>query len=289
MKLLRIGVDDHSDTLSGCEERQNMKFYKGYIFDMDGVIYRGDAPIQDAVEAVNALKDKGCKVMFITNNSSKLASEYRSTLLSMGIESVHESDIITSGNVAAEYLKDKLKTYPDRKRVLCVAEESVKRLLREIGMEVIEPEERSKAHYVVVGFYTPFNWRLGSHAVDAIANYGAKLIGTNPDPARPVEDGEIEAGTGAIIAFIETASGAKAVILGKPYPDMYKMAIQRMNLQISDALMIGDMLTTDIKGALDFGMDSALVLTGMTTKEDVKKLGIYPTFVMDSLRELMQE
>ncbi|MFC1712584.1 HAD-IIA family hydrolase [Candidatus Poribacteria bacterium] len=266
-----------------------MRSYRGYIFDMDGVIYRGDDPIQDAVKAVSVLKERGRKVIFITNNSSKLASEYKSTLLGMGVEGISEDDIITSGDVAAEHLKNELKTCPDRKRVLCVAEESVKHLLREVGMDVVDPEDYRTAHYVVVGFYKPFTWKLGSCAVDAIATYGAEFIGTNPDPARPVENGEIEAGTGAIISFIEAASHTKATILGKPYPEMYQMAIQRMNLQIPDVLMVGDMLVTDIQGALDLGMDAALVLTGMTSREAIERLGITPTFVVDSLKELTSD
>lgn len=264
-----------------------MKSYRGYVFDMDGVIYRGDDPIQDAVESVNILKERGNKVIFITNNSSKLASDYKHVLLDMGVKDIDQDDIITSGNVAAEYLKNELVKYPEHRRVLCVAEESVKHLLREIGMEVLEPEDYREAHYVVAGFYKPFDWKLGSQAVDAIATYGAKFIGTNPDPARPVENGEIEAGTGAIIAFIETASHTRAVLMGKPYPEMYRMAIQRMDLQIPDTLMVGDMLVTDIQGALDLGMDAALVLTGMTRRESIDRLGITPTFVIDSLKELM--
>ena len=249
-------------------------------------MYRGDDPIQDAIEAVNTLKQRDSRVIFITNNSARLASEYQSTLLGMGVSDVHEKDIITSGNVAAHYLEGELRTHPDKRRVLCVAEESVKLLLRRIGMEVIEPEDYKKADYVVVGFYKSFDWKLGSHAVSAIANYGAKLIGTNPDQARPVEGGEIEAGTGAIIAFIETASRTKALMMGKPYPEMYKMALQQMKLAIPDVLMVGDMLVTDIKGALDLEMDAALVLTGMTRQEDIGKLGINPTYVLNSLKEL---
>jgi len=189
--------------------------------------------------------------------------------------------------VAAKYLENELKKHPEKKRVLCIAEESVKFLLREVGMEVIEPEDYRKAHYVVVGFYKSFDWILGSQAADAIATYGAKLIGTNPDPARPVENNEIEAGTGAIISFIETASRSQAVIMAKPYPEIYRMGLERMNLDISRVLMVGDMLSTDIKGALDIGMDAALVLTGMTRREDIERLGIKPTFVMDSLKELI--
>ena len=264
-----------------------MKLYSGYIFDMDGVVYRGDEPIREAVENANILKKKGCKLTFITNNSAKLASEYKSILMSIGIANIDEEDIITSGNAAAWYLENELKRHPERKKVLCIAEDSVKHLLSRIGMELIRTEDYREAQYVVVGFYPRFNFELGSRAADAIATYGAKLIGTNPDPARPVENGEITAGTGAIIAFIETASRQKAVIMGKPYPEMYKMALQRMNLQIPDALMVGDMLITDIKGALDLGMDSALVLTGIARREDIEKLGIEPTFVIDSLKGLI--
>ena len=264
-----------------------MKLYKGYIFDMDGVMYRGDQPIQDAVETANILKARGCKLTFVTNNSSKLASEYKSILLRIGIDDLDEEDIITSGDVVAGYLENELRKHPERKNVLCVAEESVKHLLRKTGMEVIAPEDYRKAHYVVVGFYKPFDWELGTYAADAVATYGAKLVGTNPDPARPVENGEIEAGTGSIIAFIETASRTKAVIMGKPYPGMYKMALQRMSLEILDVLMVGDMLITDVKGALDLEMDAALVLTGMTKREDIERLGVKPTFVIDSLKELI--
>jgi 4-nitrophenyl phosphatase len=266
-----------------------MRLYSGYIFDMDGVIYRGDEPIQDAVEAVNTLKRSGCKLTFVTNNSAKLASEYKSTLLRMGIAPIDEEDIITSGDVTAAYLANEIKRHPERKNILCVAEKPMRYLLRKIGMEIIRPEDHRKAHYVVVGLYPRFDWQLGSAAANAIATYGAKLIGANPDPARPVENGEITAGTGAIIAFIESASRTKAAIMGKPYPEMYRMALQRMSLEVSHVLMVGDMLSTDVKGALDLGMDAALVLTGMSRKEDIEKLRITPTYVIDSLKELISE
>jgi len=263
--------------------------YSGYILDMDGVIYRGDEPIQDAVESANILKRRGCKLTFVTNNSAKLASEYKSLLLRMGIAPLDEEDIITSADVTARYLENELKRHPEQKKVLCIAEEPMKHLLRKIGMEVIEPEDYRKAHYVVVGLCHHFDWQLGSRAADAIVTYGARFIGANPDPARPVENGEITAGTGAIIAFIESASRTKAVIMGKPYPEMYRMALGRMNLRVSDVLMVGDMLSTDVKGALDLGMDAALVLTGMSKREDIEKLGITPTFVIDSLKELIRQ
>ena len=178
-----------------------MRSYRGYILDMDGVIYRGDDPIQDAVKAVNILKERGRKLMYITNNSAKLAEEYRSLLLSIGVSPpLDEEDIITSGDVTAKYLEDELKKHPERKNVLCVGREPMKHLLRKVGMNVIDPEDYRSAHYVAVGLDHNFNWRLGSQASDAVVTYGAKLIGANPDPARPVENGEIEAGDVAVCA-----------------------------------------------------------------------------------------
>jgi 4-nitrophenyl phosphatase len=264
-----------------------MILYKGYIFDMDGVLYRGDEIIQDAVEAINILKNKNCKVMFITNNSAKLSSEYVSKIKEMGISPVDESEVITSGDVAAIYLKNELQSHPNRKNVLCVCSKSVETLINGIGMDVIDPKDYKKAHYVVVGITTDFNWKLGDHAANAIAVYGAKFIGTNPDVAKPTANGEIFAGTGAIISFIETASQTKATIMGKPYPAMYDAALQRMGLAKTDALMTGDLLYTDIKGASELGMDSAFVLTGLNKREDIEKYGIMPTYVIESLLELV--
>lgn len=263
-----------------------MKLYKGYIFDMDGVIYRGDTPIDGAVESTLKLMSMRRKVEFITNNSAKSAMNYRDLLLDLGITPLEEENIITSGDVTANYLAKELKKYPEKTKVLCVAEESVRQSLIKVGMEIMDPKDYRYADYVVVGFYPPFDWKLGSQAANAIAVYGARLIGANPDPMRPVENGEITAGTGSIVAFIECASQTKAALMGKPYPEMYNMALQRMNLEISDVLMVGDMLLTDIKGAVDIGMDSVLVLTGIATRDDIEKTGIRPTYVIDSLKEL---
>ncbi len=264
-----------------------MKDYNGYIFDMDGVIYRGDEIIIDAVKAINILKQKGKKVLFVTNNSSKTDYEYWQKLVGIGIKPVYETDIITSGDVTAVYLKNQLKENPSKRNILCVAGKSVRSILIESGLNVIDPKDYKNADYVVVGFNTDFNWKLGNYAVNAVAIYGAKLIGTNPDIAKPVENNEIAAGTGSIISFIETASQTKATIMGKPYPEMFKVALDRMKLNKNEVLMVGDLLITDIKGANDFGMDSALVLTGMHKRNDIERLNIVPTYVIESLMDLI--
>ncbi|HGJ67434.1 TPA: HAD-IIA family hydrolase [bacterium] len=265
-----------------------MKSYKGYIFDMDGVIYRGDEIIYEAVEAINTLVKNGHKVMFVTNNSGKLAVEYAKVVKNMGIIGIGENDILTSGNVASIYLKKQLAQNPDRKNILCVCGNAVKTLMKEIGMNIIDPKDYKNAHYVIVGITTDFNWELGDHAANAIAVYGAEFIGTNPDVAKPAENGEIFAGTGSIIAFIETASQTKATIMGKPYPEIYKSALERMKLDIKETLMVGDLLNTDIKGANELGMDSAFVLTGLHKKDDIQRFDIHPTYVIENLLDLLK-
>jgi 4-nitrophenyl phosphatase len=265
-----------------------MKLYNGYIFDMDGVIYRGDEVIQDAINAINILKSKSCKVMFITNNSSKLSEEYVAKIKEIGVSSVADNEVMTSGDIAALYLKNEIKQNPQKNKVLCVSSDAVKTLLKRAGLEIIDPKEYKKADYVVAGITTDFNWELGNYASNAIAVYGAKFIGTNTDAAKPVPNGEIFAGTGAIIKFIETASQTKAKIMGKPYPAMYETAIQHIGLDKSEVLMVGDLLSTDIKGASDFGMDSAFVLTGLDKREDIQRFGITPTYVIESLMELVE-
>ena len=255
---------------------------------MDGVIYRGEEIIHEAVEAINTLIKNGHKVMFITNNSAKLSSEYAEVVKSMDISGIEENDILTSGDVAAIYLKNKLQQNPERKNILCVCGDAVKTLMKNIGMNIIDPKDYKNANYVIVGITTDFDWQIGDHASNAIAVYGAEFIGTNPDVAKPAENGEIFAGTGAIISFIETASQTKANIMGKPYPEMYKAALQRMNLDIKDTLMVGDLLNTDVKGANELGMDSAFVLTGLHKREDIKRLNIHPTYVIENLLELLK-
>lgn len=264
-----------------------MKLYNGYIFDMDGVIYRGDEIIQDAINAINILKGKACKVMFITNNSSKLSEEYVAKLKEIGVSNVADDEVMTSGDVAVSYLKKELEKNPQKNRVLCVCGNAVKTLLKRAGFKIVDPKEYKKANYVVVGITTDFDWELGNYASNAIAVYGAKFIATNPDIAKPVPNGEIFAGTGAIVKFIETASQTEPLIMGKPYPTMFEIAIQKMGLNKSEVLMVGDLLNTDIKGALDFGMDSALVLTGLHQRKDIQRLGIMPTYVIESLMELI--
>lgn len=261
-----------------------MRDYLGYIFDMDGVLYRGEDVIESAIFTVNALMKRDKKVIFVTNNSSRTNRQYMMRLLKIGIESVNESDIVTSGNVVVSYLQNE-KT--DKKNVLSIASEAVRQQLLDAKIEVIDPKDYRHANYVVVGYNQEFNWHLGNCAVNAVAIYGAKLIGTNPDVAKPVENNEIAAGTGAILAFVETASKTKAIVLGKPYPYIYHVALQRMGLSIKDVLMVGDLLETDIKGANGIGMDSALVLTGINKREDIDQLGIYPTFIIEDLSELL--
>ncbi|MDD5111885.1 MAG: HAD-IIA family hydrolase [Candidatus Altiarchaeota archaeon] len=270
-----------------------MKDYSGYIADIDGVISRGDEVIRPAINAINSVKAGHKKFVFITNNSTRLPSEYRERLTKMGIRDVQEADIITSGTVTANYLKRLLTSEHGKNKAFCVAADAVKTLLKNAGFEILglDGEEYMKADYVVAGepkLMTHEGRRYLSFddlnaAVNAIKHGNARFIATNPDTTDPMPGGRSKPVAGSIIAYIQACTGAKPTILGKPRPQMYKDALEAIGLPAKKVLVIGDRLDTDIKGALDLGIDAALVLTGAHTRDDVKRLGIKPTYVLNDL------
>jgi HAD superfamily hydrolase (TIGR01450 family) len=270
-----------------------MKDYSGIIADMDGVISRGDEVIPPAIDTINSLKAGGKRVVFITNNSTRLPSEYQERLTKMGITDVREADVVTSGTVTANYLKRRLNDEPGRNKVFCVAADAVKTLLGNAGFAILglKDDEYMKADYVVAGEPKLMTHDGGrylsfddlSAAVNAIKHGNASFIATNPDTTDPMPGGRSKPVAGSIIAYIQACTGAEPVILGKPHPQMYKDALQVIGLGADKVLVVGDRLDTDIKGALDLGMHAALVLTGAHKREDITRLKIKPTYVLKDL------
>jgi NagD protein len=263
-----------------------MKQYSVYAFDLDGVLYLDDVVVGSAVEAVNALKSGKRKVFFLTNNSTRLPVEYQKRLSGMGVEGVVEEDIITSGVVTAGYFRELLKNNPDKNRVLCVTEDAVKILLREEGVKIASNNDYRSVDYVVVG-ETDFNRESLYYPVNAIKHYGAGFIATNDDVTDAVEGGESKPVAGALVKYIEACTQVKPVVMGKPYGRMFKELLDRLEVEPTEVLIVGDRLETDIKGGLDAGLETALVETGVHAREDVEKFGIQPTYVIEELTELL--
>jgi 4-nitrophenyl phosphatase len=167
--------------------------------------------------------------------------------------------------------------------VLCMGEPSLRNALSERGLTLIT--EPLDAEVVVASIFFGLNYAILTDLALAIRN-GARFIATNPDPSLPTERGQVP-GTGSIVALLATATGQRPEFVGKPYPGMYEQAMQRVGTSAAQTLMVGDRYDTDIAGALDLGLVTAGVLTGVTTAEEYATVARPPHLVVHGLPELL--
>ncbi len=254
-----------------------------FLIDLDGVLYVGDRPVEHAPEAVSRLKRMGKRVLFITNDPRHTAHRFAEKLSSMGIEA-SGNDVVTSvAAVIHHLLNDGL--CGDGTKALVIGTDEMKGELREAGIELCTLDDWRRARLVIVGGHEGFNYAELRAAALAVGN-GAAIIGTNRDPAVPSPEGMVP-GTGAIIAALETATGKKATVVGKPEKTMFETALARAGVR-GRAVVVGDRLDSDIEGGKRSGLDTVLVLTGSTTKEEVERAHVRPDYVIGDLEELFE-
>lgn len=254
-----------------------------FVFDLDGVVYRGKHPLPHAIEVLNLLQDSGRRVFFLTNNSGATRQQYAEKLQSMGVEAQPEQ-FITSAWATALYLQRAL----DRgARLFVVGEPGLKQELCAAGFEVVESVEPEIPAAVVVGIDRAFSYERLAQAQYAILN-GARFIATNADATYPAED-RLLPGAGAMVAAIATATGHKPRIIGKPNPQILQPYIERGQIRPEQTLLVGDRLDTDIALANLLHIPCALVLTGVSTREDVAcaPLEQLPQWVLNNLADLL--
>lgn len=250
---------------------------KGFIFDLDGTIYVGDDIIEGVADAIKELKLRGDKVVFLTNKSIAKRTDYVEKLNSLGID-VELSEVINSNYITAHYLKAHM-TEDDMAYVI-----GEKPLFEELAEQNIQlagiPAE---ANYVVVGWDRQFTYDKLNHAFQAWRN-GAKIIATNPDRTCPVIGGEIP-DCGALIGAIEGATGEPVtMITGKPSQLMSEYVLREvLKMDAEDCFMVGDRLETDIKMANDAGIQSVLVMTGITNTHMLETSTEVPKHVLPSV------
>jgi len=255
---------------------------------MDGVIYRGDHPIETAVETVNALGKLGRTVTFLTNNSGSTRQDYKKKLAAMGIN-VSLEQIFTSAYATALYLEP---LGAAGKTAFVVGHSGIVHELSEIGIRVLtKPDEASaeQVDFVVAGIDRAFTYDKLRFAHRCIVRGGAQFIATNCDATFPVEDGTVP-GAGSIVASIATATGQAPLVIGKPEPYTLKTILKATNSTISETLMVGDRLDTDIAAGNRMGIPTALVLTGVSTREETIGAPDYlvPSVIIGSLSELLE-
>ncbi len=258
-----------------------LELFDGFIFDMDGVLYIQNEPIESALSFANVVKTSGKQRLFLTNNSKFTRDEYRDKLTRMGVTGVEESEILTSAFVAVLYLH---RNRDIRGRTaFALGGRGLRAELEDAGIRVLEGDAGREADFVLVGWDTDLTFERLKNAVLAV-NAGADFIATNDDATFPAPDG-LWPGAGAIVAAVERATGQKPLIVGKPHRCMMDAALERLGGQPDRILMIGDRLETDILGGRRAGMRTALVLTGVSKREDLDGSELQPDYVLESLEE----
>ena len=260
------------------------ELYEGYVFDLDGTIYLGDELLPGARRLVLKLRELGKRVVFLSNNPTKDPEMYAEKLTNLGIETP-ASDIVNTVVSMTRWLS---QNHPDAV-IFPIAEEPLKRALREAGIRMSEKAE--EIDLVVASYDRTFDYRKLQIAFDAIWYYKrARLVTTNPDRYCPFPGGRGEPDAAAIVAAIEACTGARCEAnTGKPDPIMLDIVAGLMGLETSECVMTGDRLYTDIRMALDAGMTSAVVLTGETTAEALadEPASDKPTYVLERIDQLI--
>lgn len=243
------------------------------ISDLDGVTYRGDDPIESAVDAFQHWHKSGFPYAFVTNNSTKSAEEFADKLNGMGIPASPER-IITTSAVAA----DRLATLVEPgSRVMVIGAAALQRAVEQHGFEIGDEEVSA----VVAGLDRCFTFEKLAKAQTALMQ-GARFIGTNPDPMLP-HGGGFEPGAGSILKSIETASGVAPMIIGKPEPDLVTMALSILGTDPASTYMLGDQIMTDIMAGHKAGLPTILVRTGVAEKGPFP---IQPNFDIETLASI---
>ncbi|MBQ4154004.1 MAG: HAD family hydrolase [Clostridia bacterium] len=255
---------------------ESIKNKIGFICDMDGVIYHGNR-ILDGVEAfVNWMIENNKKFVFLTNSSERTPHELSMKLERMGL-TVSADHFYTSAMATAEFLH----TQKPGCTAYVIGEAALSKALYDHGiyMNDVNPD------YVVVGETRTYSFEKLEKAIELV-NKGAKLIGTNPDITGPTEKGIMPA-TGALIAPIEIATNKKAYFVGKPNPLMLRHGLKKLNCHSEDIAFIGDRMDTDIIAGIESNIDTVLVLSGVTTIEDIDSFPYRPKYILNGVGELV--
>lgn len=253
------------------------------IMDMDGVLWLGETPMPGLAAFFETLQREGIDFMLATNNATKTAELYTQKLARFGIEVAPQS-ILTSAETTAQYLSER---HDQGTAVYIVGARGLRDAFRAHNFRIVTPEEVEQgatAPLVVAGFTPEVTYHDMAMAA-LLINKGATFYGTNADPAFPSEKGQMP-GAGALLAFIGTAVGVTPMTFGKPQPIMYEQALQRLGGTKENTAMVGDRLSTDIAGANAVGMRSILVLTGISSREDISDSPAKPDFVFEDITEL---
>ena len=254
---------------------------KSLILDMDGVIWRGDAPVGDLPAIFNRIRQREINFLFATNNATKTVEQYVARLKGYGVE-VEPWQVITSAQALSYAMTHK---FPRGSKVFMIGGDGVRRALEENGYEILPVENAPAAEAVVMGIDYEINFQKMSEAAYLVRR-GIPFYATNPDKTFPTPRGEIP-GAGAWYSVIVTATEVQPIVAGKPYPFLMELALEKLGTQKEETLVVGDRLETDIAGGQSVGCPTALVLSGVSTLEEVELWRPNIDFIAKNLSELI--
>ncbi len=252
-----------------------MKKYSLYVFDLDGVLYRGDEVVDGTPQAVDQIKARGAMVRYLTNNSSKTREQYAGKLVGMGFPA-NAGDVYSSASAAGRYLEDR--------HVSAAYVLGEPGLIEELALCGVRRENSGEAGWVVVGVCRDLTYALLDEAQQRV-RAGAGFLATNPDLTYPDAGGVLRPGAGSIVAAVAAASGRRPdIVVGKPQTTLMEMIWADTGIDPDETLLVGDQPDTDILCANRAGCDSALVLTGVATQ--AVQGAPQPTYVLTSAAEI---
>lgn len=259
------------------ENRNKIDFNqkKGFICDMDGVIYHGNRILLGVAEFIQWLHDENKEYLFLTNNSGYTPRELQQKLARMGLD-VQEEHFYTSALATAAFLKEQSPGCS----VFAIGEAGLLNALYDAGitMNDVNPD------YVVVGEGRTYSLDTLTKATNLVLQ-GAKLIGANSDVSGPIENG-IAPACRALIAPIEMATGTQAYFCGKPNPLMMRTGLRILGCHSGDAVMVGDRMDTDVISGMESGMSTVLVLSGVSTRATLDEFAYRPSVVLDGVGDI---
>jgi len=252
-----------------------MKPPKNYVIDMDGVLVSGRTLIPGADQFVERLKARGAEYLVLTNNPLYTPGDLAHRLQMTGLE-IPAERIFTSAMATARFLQSQKQNGT----AFVIGESGLTEAIHNVGYVITD----LAPDYVVLGETHAYNLELITKAIRLVIA-SAHFIATNPDPSGPSEGGLVPA-CGAMAALIETASGVKPFFVGKPNPLMMRTALNYLDVHSEDTVMIGDRMDTDIIAGIESGMETILVLTGVTCRQDVSRYPYQPTHIIESVAEI---
>jgi 4-nitrophenyl phosphatase len=254
---------------------------RSLIIDMDGVVWRSDAPIGDLSAIFARIRERGLKFVFATNNSTKTSEQYVEKLQEFGVD-VEPWQVVTSSQAAAHAMAQKL---PSGTKVFMIGEDGVRVAMKEKGFEILSLEEAPQAQAVVMGMDRGISFQKVMEAA-LLVRSGVPFYATNADKTFPTPRGLVP-GSGAWISIITTATDVQPIVAGKPFPFLIDLSLEKLGTQNEETLVIGDRLDTDIAAGQGVGCPTALVLSGVSTGEQAKNWSPAIDIIVDDLETLI--